>query len=156
MTTINELFIYINKEWRCAHYLYGLRMGDGFLDALDEPLAFKKPIENECRTAHGKRIAQLPDVYYDAREITLTFTLEGDNREEFRTNKNAFLKLLKDNNGCLCIFVPALGETAFRLRYTGKSNEYSRTLDGCFCKLSLKFSEDDPSYRTMPAKSPLK
>ena len=34
---------------------FGVRMGDGFLDALTEPLTLKENIENESRLEHGKR-----------------------------------------------------------------------------------------------------
>lgn len=66
---------------------FGVRMGDGFLDALTEPLTLKENIENESRLEHGKRIIVDANPKIASRELLLDFTITGSSKEDFLQKK---------------------------------------------------------------------
>lgn len=144
----NDLKFLVNGSWICAYSAYGMDMGDGFLDTLEEPLVYKDYITNESRLENGKRITECGKPKLAARDLTLIFTIEGENPADFRALKTAFFKMLSDNYGKLVLTVPQSSGDIYHLRYLGKGNEYSRSLDRCFCKIALKFCESDPSDRS--------
>lgn len=124
-----------------------MRMGDKFIDTIDEPISYKEPIINECRTQSGQRVALLPSVYLKPRDVNLIFTFEGESPDELRELKSRFFSFLSDHLGELDIRIPKVNDATYHLRYVGKGADYSLTLDRCFCKVALKFSEDNPSVR---------
>lgn len=124
--------------------LYGVRMGDGFLDAIDGLLSLKDPVSNTSRLENGKRvITSAPKI--DERDITLAFTITGKSENDFRSKKKAFLTTLYKGN--VNIEVPALGNEVYKLIYT-KSVSYGLSLNRCFCHLSAKFNEPNPADRS--------
>lgn len=127
-----------------AYTEWGVRMGDGFLDALDGFLPLKDMVENESRLEHGKHI-DTSNVKVDSRDVTLTFTVEGQSWDDFRMKRKAFQSELQKAD--VSIQVPALGEEVYRMVYTGKSISYALSTDGMFCKISSKFVEPDPTDR---------
>lgn len=145
---INDLVFYDDKKAMCAWKEYGIRMGDGFLNTLDEPLTNKPYISNNSRLSDGVRITSTDIPKRASRDATLVFTLEGDTPSAMRTQKKSFFNLIDKHNGLLVLTVPELGEDVFRLYYQGKVSEYSLSLDRCFCKLALKFTEPNPTDRT--------
>ena len=60
-----------------AYTTWGVRMGEGFLDVLGASSPMKEFIENKSRLEHGKRVI-INDPKIDEREITLSFTIEGN------------------------------------------------------------------------------
>lgn len=127
-----------------AYTEWGVRMGDGFLDALDGFLPLKALVENESRLEHGKHV-DTGNAMVDSREVTLTFTIEGQDEAQFRTRRKAFqTELLK---GKVEVQVPALGGEVYRLVYTGKSLTYALAHDRAFCKVASKFTEPNPMDR---------
>lgn len=72
---------------------FGVRMGDGFLDALTEPLTLKENIENESRLEHGKRIIVDANPKIASRELLLDFTLPVVPKKTFCKRKIVFLLL---------------------------------------------------------------
>ena len=72
-----------------AFSTWGVRMGDGFLDAIDGFNEMKDYIENESRLEHGKRVIA-ENAKVDSREITLQFTIEGSSESDYRAKKKAF------------------------------------------------------------------
>ena len=76
-----------------AFITWGVRMGDGFLDAIDGFNEMKDYIENESRIEHGKRMIT-DNARVASREIALQFTIEGSSgkmiigqrRKPFRLN----------------------------------------------------------------------
>lgn len=143
----NDLCFLVNKQWECAWRVYGMRMGDKFLDTIDEPVTYKDPIVNECRTESGQRVAHLPSVCLKPRDLTLIFTFEGETPAELTRLKNSFFSLLASHHGELTVKVPKVSDSIYRLRYIGKGTDYSLTLDRRFCKIAMKFSEDNPANR---------
>ena len=128
-----------------AFSTWGVRMGDGFLDAIDGFNQMKDYIENESRLEHGKRVIT-DNAKVDSREITLQFTIEGSSESDYRTKKKAFQAELA--KGHVNIEVPALGSEVFKLVYLGTSISYGLSLDRCFGKVSSKFEEPNPTDRS--------
>lgn len=134
--------LYINGK--DAWTTWGVRMGDGFLDALDAPLPMKDYIENESRLEHGKRVITT-GARVDSREVTLGFTIAGISESDYRAKKKAFLSELQQ--GAFTVKVPALGEEVYRLVYTGKNVSYGLSLGRTFGHFSMKATEPDPTDR---------
>lgn len=128
-----------------AFSTWGVRMGDGFLDAIDGFNQMKDYIENESRLEHGKRIIT-DNARVDSREITLQFTIEGDSESDYRTKKKAFQTELE--KGAVSIKVPVLGSEVYKLVYLGKSISYGLSFDRRFGKVSSKFEEPNPTDRS--------
>lgn len=128
-----------------AFSTWGVRMGDGFLDAIDGFNQMKDYIENESRLEHGKRVIT-DNARVDSREITLQFTIEGDSESDYRTKKKAFQTELE--KGAVSIKVPVLGSEVYKLVYLGKSVSYGLSFDRRFGKVSSKFEEPNPADRS--------
>lgn len=124
---------------------WGVRMGTGFIDALDTPLTMKEYIENESRMEHGKRVV-IGEPKIDARTITLPFTIEGDSVSDYQAKKKAFESELY--KGAVTIQVPANNSDVFNLVYKGNCTSYGQNKARTFGKFSAKFEEPNPSNRT--------
>ena len=138
---MNELLI--NGE--NAYTTWGVRMGDGFLDVLGASSLMKEFIENKSRLEHGKRVI-INDPKIDEREITLSFTIEGNSQSDYQSKKKAFFDELY--KGKIDIQIPANSSEVYHLIYTGKSVTYAQSLDQTFGKISAKFNEPNPANRT--------
>lgn len=128
-----------NKD---AYAIWGVRMGDGFLDKLGEPSSMKEFVENKSRLEHGKRVV-IDNPKVDERDLTLTFTIEGRSESDFHTKKVAFYEELY--KGKVDIQVPASGNEIYHLIYLGKSASYAQSIDRTFGKVVAKFNEPNPS-----------
>ena len=126
--------------------LYGVRMGDGFLDALTEPQTLKGNIENESRLEHGKRVIVDEDPKFTSREILLDFTITGDSPEDFLSKKNGFLALMY--KGKITLEVPQVNTEVYHLIYRSKGTDYGMNAQRTFCHMMLKFEEPNPANRT--------
>lgn len=138
---MNELLIN-NKD---AYALWGVRMGEGFLDVIGASAPMKDFIENKSRLEHGKRVI-INNPKVDEREITLSFTIEGSSQSDYQSKKKAFFDELY--KGKVDIQVPANSSEIYHLIYLGKSITYAQSLDRTFGKCSMKFCEPNPSLRT--------
>ena len=127
-----------------AYTIWGVRMGDGFLDVLGASSPMKEFIENKSRLEHGKRVI-INNPKVDEREITLSFTIEGNSQSDYQSKKKAFFDELY--KGKIDIQVPANSSEIYHLIYLGKSITYAQGLDRTFGKISAKFSEPDPANR---------
>ena len=136
-----DLFINGKDAWAT----WGIRMGDGFLDTIDGFNEMKDYIENESRLEHGKRVI-INNPKVDEREITLSFTIEGNSENDYRTKKKSFQAELE--KGTVNIKVPTLGSEVYKLVYLGKSLSYGLSPDRCFGKVSGKFCEPNPMDRS--------
>lgn len=135
-----ELFINEKDAWTT----WGVNMGEGFLDTLDAPLPMKDYIENDSRLEHGKRMLTT-DARVDSRELTLEFTIMGNDQADYRNKRKTFLSELQQ--GAFTLSVPALGEEVYHLVYTGKNISYDISLDRTFGRMSSKFTEPNPADR---------
>lgn len=125
-----------------AYTTWGVRMGEGFLDVLGASSPMKEFIENKSRLEHGKRVI-INDPKIDEREITLSFTIEGNSQSDYQAKKKAFFEELY--KGVVDIQVPANSNEIYHLIYLGKSVAYAQSLDQTFGKISAKFNEPNPS-----------
>lgn len=130
-----------NKD---AYITWGVRMGDGFLDALSAAAPMKEFIENKSRLEHGKRVI-INNPKVDEREMTLSFTIEGSSQADYQAKKKAFFDELY--KGAVDIQVPDNGSEVYHLVYPGKSVTYAQSLDRTFGKISAKFCEPNPVNR---------
>ena len=128
-----------------AYTTWGVRMGEGFLDVLGASSPMKEFIENKSRLEHGKRVI-INDPKIDEREITLSFTIEGNSQSDYQAKKKAFFEELY--KGVVDIQVPANSNEIYHLIYLGKSVAYAQSLDQSFGKISAKFNEPNPANRT--------
>ena len=130
-----------NKD---AYTIWGVRMGEGFLDVLGASSPMKEFIENKSRLEHGKRVI-INNPKVDEREITLSFTIEGNSLSDYQVKKKAFFEELY--KGAVDIQVPANSNEIYHLIYLGKSVTYAQSLDRTFGKISAKFNEPNPANR---------
>ena len=128
-----------------AYTFLGVRMGEDFLDVLGASSPMKEFIENKSRLEHGKRVI-INDPKIDEREITLSFTIEGNSQSDYQAKKKAFFEELY--KGVVDIQVPANSNEIYHLIYLGKSVAYAQSLDQTFGKISAKFNEPNPANRT--------
>ena len=128
-----------------AYTTWGVRMGEGFLDVLGASSPMKEFIENKSRLEHGKRVI-INDPKIDEREITLSFTIEGNSQSDYQAKKKAFFEELY--KGVVDIQVPANSNEIYHLIYLGKSVAYAQSLAQTFEKISAKFNEPNPANRT--------
>lgn len=87
-----------------AYTTWGVRMGEGFLDAIGASAPMKDFIENKSRLEHGKRVI-INNPKVDEREITLSFTIEGNSQSDYQAKKKAFFDELY--KGVVDIQIPA-------------------------------------------------
>lgn len=118
---------------------YGVRMGNGFIDALELPFPLKEPITNQSRLEDGTRAIMLPKK--NQRDVTLTFVIRGATEADFQTKKSSFITLLTSNP--ITINVPSAGSAVHTLIYRS-STEYAHSLTGKICRLAVKFTEYNP------------
>lgn len=69
-----------------AYTTWGVRMGEGFLDVIGASAPMKDFIENKSRLEHGKRVI-INNPKVDEREITLSFTIEGNSQSDYQSKK---------------------------------------------------------------------
>lgn len=123
---------------------WGVRMGSGFIDALDTPLTMKEYIENESRIEHGKRIlVSKPKIA--SRTITLSFTIEGESASDYQAKKKAFEEELY--KGDVVVKVPDNSSDVYHLVYKGNCTSYGHNTLRTFGKFSAKFEEPNPTNR---------
>lgn len=128
-----------------AYTTWGVRMGDKFLDTIGASSPMKEFIENKSRLEHGKRVI-VNNPKLDERDITLSFTIEGNSQSDYQAKKKAFFDELY--KGTVDIQVPANSSEIYHLIYLGKSITYAQSLDRTFGKISMKFNEPNPDNRT--------
>jgi len=127
---------------------YHVRMGKGFIDALESGIPLKEPIENDSRLEHGVRM--LVSTKKAKRNVTLVFNIFGRTEEEYMTHKRTFEgKLLE---GLVDIKVNNSNHTeVYHLVYTGKSVSYRHSYNGRFGIFACQFVEPNPDNRSESA-----
>lgn len=128
-----------------AYETWGVRMGEGFIDAISAPPQMKAYIENRSRLEHGKRVIVDKEPKQEDRSLTLQFTIQGDSPSDFFSKRNAFFEELRKVK--IDIKVPKLGEEVYHLLYTGKSTTYGQSISRTFAKVASKFDEPNPANR---------
>lgn len=136
---MNELII----NGKDALTEFGVRMGDGFLDAIYSPSPLKVFIENKSRLQDGKQVIY-NNPRSDERDVTLTFNLEGSSADDYLEKYKKFKVEL--SKGLIAIGVPVLGEN-YQLTYQ-KSATFAMNIERTFAKISCKFNEPNPADRS--------
>lgn len=136
----NELIINGQDAWAT----YGIKMGSGFLDALEADADNKDYITNSVRAEHGTRVVPIRPKKAE-RNVTLEFVVVGKDHNDYNSKMSVFNSLM--DNGFVTIQVPASKEDVYRLYCTRKSSSYSRGKGGAIGKKSIKFVEYDPTKR---------
>lgn len=122
-------------------YVNGVMMGDGFLNALHQPLERKECIYNESRLKNGKTLVDMPN-RFKARSLVLTFVVFGETKADFETNKAHLLDLVDSDK--IELSTSHDESEVHELIYTGKNVSYAD--NGLSCLLTLGFNEPKP-YR---------
>ena len=132
--------LYINGS--DAYMMYGVIMGDGFIENISMAAPLTEFVANDSRLEHGKRMI-ISNPRLASRNVNLTFTINGKTPEEYLDHYRAFVAELHKGN--VALRVPALGET-YKLVYL---NSASYALDGSrtVSKLACKFVEPNPYDR---------
>lgn len=127
-----------------AYTIWGIRMGDGFMNALLAPSTLKPMIENKSRLEHGKRVI-VHNPRIEEREITLSFAISAQTSQQYHMRRDSFYAELYKGN--VEIRVPALGGQTYRLIYQGKSSTYAENRQHTHGSISIKFIEPNPQNR---------
>lgn len=139
-----ELYINGNDAWET----WGVNMGEGFLDAIDSFVPMKDYIENESRLEHGKKVIISDKLNKVAsRDLTLHFTIKGENESDFRAKRRAFETEMQKVS--VKINVPAIGAEIYKLLYLGKSVSFAMNRARTFCTVASKFEEPNPMDRAV-------
>ena len=133
---------------------YGVKMGKGFIDAIESGVQLKDPIENESRLKHGTQM--LVSTKISKRTVTLRFNIHGDSESEYMANKKKFEQMLLKGKVDFVIDDPnhykkengSFTDGVYHLVYTGKSVTYNHSYNGKFGVWSAQFIEPNPSNRT--------
>lgn len=136
----NELMINGRDAWATYH----VKMGSGFLDALEADADNKDYITNSVRTEDGTRVIPIRPKRAE-RNVTLEFTIVGRDHNDYNKRLAAFDALM--DNGFITIQVPSSKSDIYRLFCSRKSTSYSRGKGGAIGKKSIKFVEYDPKNR---------
>lgn len=134
----NELLINGKDAWET----YGIRMGSGFINALEADADNKEYITNSVDTEHGTRILPIRPKK-SSRTVTLEFVIIGKDHTDFIAKLRAFDELM--DNGFVTLQVSQWSDYVYRLYCARKSTSYSHGM--CICKKSLKFTEPNPTNR---------
>ena len=122
---------------------WGVRMGDNFISAIQEPAPLKEFVENKSRLNDGKEV-DVSNPKLDERDVTLVFNIEGDTESRYLSNYKSFVAELQ--KGKVDINVPVLGTEIYHLIFK-KSSSFSMNRQRTFSKLSVKFNEPNPNNR---------
>lgn len=136
----NELLINGKDAWAT----YRVRMGSGFVNALEADADNKDYITNTVRTEHGTRVVPIRPKKAE-RNITLEFVIVGKDHDDYNERVKAFDAIM--DNGFVTIQVPKSKDDIYRLYCARKSTSYSRGKGGAIGKKSIKFMEYDPTAR---------
>ena len=123
---------------------WGVNMGDSFLNTLLTPPPVKEYCENKSRLEDGKRVL-LGNKKDDEREISLTFTIQGENQSDYISKYKAFMEEM--SSGLVSINVPVLGSDIYHVYYKNAVS-YAMSLDRTFSKITMKVCEPNPTNRT--------
>ena len=136
----NELFINGKDAWA----EYRIKMGNGFLDALEADADNRDYITNVVRSENGTRVIPCRTLTAE-RNVTLEFVIVGRNHDDYNERLKVFNELM--DNGFVTLQVPKSKADIYRLFCCRKSTNYSRGKGGAIGKKSIKFIEFNPKSR---------
>ena len=119
----NELIINGKDAWTT----YRVKMGYGFLDALEADADNKSYITNEVRTEHGTRVVPIRPKKAE-RSITLEFVIVGRDHSDYNKRVKAFDALM--DNGFVTIQVPKSKDDIYNIAFPNLEYDESYTEKG--------------------------
>lgn len=123
---------------------YHVRMGSGFIDAIEGGYTLKETIENDSRIEDGVRI--IVNSKIAKRTFNLSFNIHGSTKSDYMTNKKNFEQMLC--RGVVHLKVNDDTHTDYyHLVYTGKSVSYKHSYNGKFGIFTAQFLESNPTDR---------
>ena len=138
---VGDLFV----NGKDAYQVWGVRMGDNFLDALGEKADKKDYITNNDRTKNGVEYCDLIPKTNERTE-TLTFTITGSSPSDFETKSDACDE--EFDKGNMDITIPKDSTKVYHLKFKDSTGGYAQNTERTFCKLGVKFIEPNPTNRT--------
>lgn len=147
MSTWNDLLIkgVGDEAYMNGYDTYKVRMGNGFIDAIEGGIQLKDIIENDSRLEHGTQM--LVTTKKAKRSVTLQFNIFGASQAAYMANKAAFEAML--HKGLVSIKVNDTNHpNYYHLVYTGKSVTYKHSYNGHFGIMTCQFIEPNPNNRT--------
>lgn len=120
---------------------WGVRMGDGFMDALWELAPMKEYVTNSSTLEDGVQY-QDANPKVNERNVSLVFTIEGSSKSDFLSKKKAFQSVLYGGDVAIC--VPSDSGNVYHLKYKSGVS-YSQNVGRTFCKIAAKFVEPKPT-----------
>lgn len=155
MANWNDLLIkgVNDSSYQNGYDVYKVRMGKGFIDAIEAPTQLKEPIENDSRLEDGVRM--LISTKKAKRTVSLQFNIFGSSISAYMNNKAAFEAMLY--GGMVSIKVNDTNHpNYYHLVYTGKSVSYKHSYNGRFGIITCQFIEPNPANRTAAANEKVK
>ena len=134
-----------DTDYKNGYDYYHVRMGSGFIDAIEGSVQLKEAVENESRLEHGVRM--MVNTKKAKRNVTLMFNIHGRTQAEYMTNKAAFETMIQ--KGLVSIKInDDLHPNYYHLVYTGKSVTYKHSYSGIFGTMACQFTEPNPNNHT--------
>ena len=127
-----------------AYNVFGITMGDGFIDSLLTSAPQKEYIKNQCRSNNGTSIIN-NNPRIDERTLSLAFSIEGLNRADYLAKLKLFYAEI--SNGLVTVKVPPLGNDVYKLYYQ-KPVANNGNVNKTASKTVLQFIEPNPSDRS--------
>lgn len=127
-----------------AYSVFGITMGDGFIDALLTSAPMKDYIKNSSRLNSGSSIIN-NNPKLDERSVSLMFDIAGLNTLDYLAKLKLFYTEI--NKGLVTIKVPALGSDVYKLYYV-KPSAYNGNVRKTASRVTLQFTEPDPTDRS--------
>lgn len=122
---------------------YGVRMGKGFLDAIEQPGNFKDYVSNKSRTEDGTRYTIIGSQVSE-RDLTLPFVLIGENPDIAKSRLQAFIAIME---GEVKVQIPRIGkDLAFYLLPLSYAS-FARNISHTVFNIKIKFKEPNPKRR---------
>ena len=125
---------------------WGVRMGEGFLDALLCPPQAKEPVKVKSRLLNGTVYLFGESTLFEERDLSLNFTVEGASPSDAQARLSAFIGslLAAERQSGYSTLAPDGYDREFRLVYKSCAS-FRMPLDRSFISLTVKFSDIAPS-----------
>jgi hypothetical protein len=142
---INEIDVYIQYGVFLAEKE---RNGHDNYDALFKPSKTKEQVAVNVREQNGEMLPARLDVRFEARDVTLHFAIEAENRAQFLTRRTNFLEFLRTgSNGWLNFRLTEIDKTfVFYLKDIPAWEQLAFEDDLSFGRFQITFREPNPTF----------
>lgn len=126
--------------------MYGVTLLSDGVSVLMAAADMKEMVENTSRLEHGKHVVT-KGCKLASRDITLTFGVLGKNAADYAAKMEAFANVLYAGALTLELRTVQAG-VVYKLVYR-KCTTYAQNSSRTFCKMAVKFTEPNPTDRTL-------